>query len=53
MKLQCAESNFALVKIHQKGKVEHGAVVGSEGVHGHVIDLKWLEKGHIFISRAF
>ena len=51
--VQCAETNFALVKIHQKGKVEHGAVVGSEGVHGHVIDLKWLEKGHIFISRAF
>ena len=30
--LQCMETNIALVKIHQKGKVEQGAVVGSEGV---------------------
>ena len=51
--LQCAETNFALVKIHQKGKVEQVAVVGSEGVYGHVIDLDWLEMGHIFFSRPF
>ena len=51
--VQCAETNFAPLQIHQNDKVEDGAVVEGEGVHGHVTDLEWLEKGHIFISRAF
>ena len=50
--IQCAETNFALVKIHQKANIKHEAVVGHEAVHGHVIDLGQVEVGDTLISRA-
>ena len=35
--VQCAETNFAPVRLHQNGNVVHGVLDESEAVLGHVI----------------